>query len=81
MRMLNPYIRGRFLRTEIIEPHHLPVTGISRPTVSSLLNAKAGLYGDIALRFICVRSLRHSTAGTELLPPVSRRQMGSSPAV
>ena len=57
MRMLNPVHPGRFLRTEIIEAHGLSVTeaakvlGVSRPTLSSLLNAKAGLSGDMALRF------------------------------
>jgi antitoxin HigA-1 len=57
MRMLNPVHPGRFLRTEIIEAHDLSVTdaakilGVSRPTLSSLLNAKAALSGDMALRF------------------------------
>jgi addiction module HigA family antidote len=57
MRMLNPLHPGRFLRTEIVEAHSLSVTqaakvlGVSRPTLSSLLNAKAGLSGDMALRF------------------------------
>ena len=42
---------GRFLRTEIIEAHDLSVTNaakilhLSRSTLSSLLNAKAGLAG------------------------------------
>ena len=51
MRMLNPVHPGRFLRTEIIEAHDLSVTEaakilrVSRPTLSSLLNAKAGLSG------------------------------------
>ena len=57
MRMLNPVHPGRFLRTEIIEAHNLSVTEaakvlcVSRPTLSSLLNAKADLSGDMALRF------------------------------
>jgi len=57
MRMLNPVHPGRFLRTEIIEAYDLSVTGaakilrVSRPTLSSLLNAKADLSGDMALRF------------------------------
>ncbi len=57
MRMLNPVHPGRFLRSEIIEAHELSVTAaakilrVSRPTLSSLLNAKAGLSGDMALRF------------------------------
>ena len=57
MRVLNPIHPGRFLRTEIIEAHDLSVTEaakvprVSRPTLSSLLNAKADLSGDMALRF------------------------------
>jgi len=57
MRMLNPVHPGRFLRTEIIDAYKLSVTeaakilGVSRPTLSTLLNAKAGLSGDMALRF------------------------------
>jgi addiction module HigA family antidote len=57
MRMLNPVHPGRFLRTEIIDAHGLSVTGaarilrVSRPTLSSLLNARADLSGEMALRF------------------------------
>jgi addiction module HigA family antidote len=57
VRMLSPVHPGRFLRTEIIEAYDLSVTGaakilrVSRPTLSSLLNAKASLSGDMALRF------------------------------
>jgi addiction module HigA family antidote len=57
MRMLNPVHPGRFLRTEIIQAHDLSVTEaakilrVLRPTLSSLLNAKADLSGDMALRF------------------------------
>jgi len=57
MRMRNPVHPGCFLRTEIIEAHHLSVTEaakilrVSRPTLSSLLNARAGLSGEMALRF------------------------------
>jgi addiction module HigA family antidote len=56
MRMLNPPHPGDFIRTEIIAPHGLSVTaaakvlGVSRPTLSSLLNGKADLSGDMALR-------------------------------
>lgn len=56
MRMLNPGHPGDFIRTEIIEPRGLSVTGaaqvlrVSRPALSSLLNGKAGLSGDMALR-------------------------------
>src|SRR5258707_931398 len=57
MRMLNPVHPGRFLRTEIIQAHNLTVPEaakilrVSRPTLSSLLNAKADLSGEMALRF------------------------------
>ena len=57
MRMHNPVHPGSFLRSEIIEAHAVTVTEaakvlrVSRPTLSSLLNAKAGLSGDMALRF------------------------------
>ena len=45
------------MRTEIILAHNLTVTEaakvlrVSRPTLSSLLNAKADLSGEMALRF------------------------------
>jgi addiction module HigA family antidote len=57
MRMLNPVHPGNFLRTEIIQAHGLSVTDaakilrVSRPTLSSLLNAKSDLSGEMALRF------------------------------
>jgi antitoxin HigA-1 len=57
MRMLNPVHPGRFLRTEVVEAHGLSVTaaarvlGVSRPTLSSLLNENADLSGDMAIRF------------------------------
>ena len=55
--MLNPVHPGHFLRTEIIEAHGLSVTEaskilrVSRPTLSSLVNAKSDLSGEMALRF------------------------------
>ena len=51
MRMLDPVHPGRFLKTEIVEAYNLTVTEaarilrVSRPTLSSLLNAKADLSG------------------------------------
>ncbi len=57
MRMLNPIHPGSFLRTEVIEAHGLSVTEaakilrVSRPTLSSLLNTKADLSGEMAVRF------------------------------
>ena len=56
MRMLNPPHPGDFIRTEIIEPRDLTVTmaaqvlQVSRPALSSLLNGKADLSGEMALR-------------------------------
>jgi antitoxin HigA-1 len=56
MPMLNPPHPGEFIRTEIIQPLGLTVTaaaealGVSRPTLSSLLNCKAALSGEMALR-------------------------------
>jgi addiction module HigA family antidote len=53
--MKNPPHPGDFIRTEIIEPAGLSVTAaaelqVSRPTLSSLLNGKAILSGNMALR-------------------------------
>jgi addiction module HigA family antidote len=54
--MLNPPHPGEFIRTEIIEPLGLSVTAaagvlrVSRPALSNLLNAKADLSGEMALR-------------------------------
>jgi antitoxin HigA-1 len=56
MRMKNPPHPGGFIRTEIIKPAGLSVTAaaaalpVSRPALSSLLNGKADLSGDMALR-------------------------------
>ena len=56
MPMLNPPHPGDLIRTEIIEPLGLSVTAaakvlrVSRPALSSLLNGKADLSGDMALR-------------------------------
>src|SRR5450755_3864174 len=56
MPMKNPSHPGDFIRTEIIEPAGLSVTAaarvlkVSRPALSSLLNAKADLSGQMALR-------------------------------
>ncbi len=55
-RMRNPPHPGAFIRTEILDPLDLTVTeaatvlGVSRVTLSSLLNGKADLSGDMALR-------------------------------
>jgi|SRR5208282_3784471 len=56
MPMKNPPHPGDFIRTSIIEPAGLTVTAaaaalqVSRPALSSLLNGKADLSGDMALR-------------------------------
>ena len=56
MPMLNPPHPGELIRTEIIEPLGLSVTAaakilrVSRPELSSLLNGKADLSGEMALR-------------------------------
>ena len=56
MAMKNPPHPGDFIRTEIIQSAGLTVTAaalalqVSRPALSSLLNGKASLSGDMALR-------------------------------
>ena len=56
MPIKNPPHPGDFIRTEIVEPAGLSVTaaadalGVSRPALSSLLNGKADLSGNMALR-------------------------------
>jgi addiction module HigA family antidote len=54
--MKSPPHPGDFIETEIVEAYGLFVTAaamalrVSRPTLSSLLNGKAGLSGEMALR-------------------------------
>jgi antitoxin HigA-1 len=56
MPMKNPPHPGDFIRSEIIEPSGLSVTAaasalrVSRPALSSLLNGKSDLSGEMALR-------------------------------
>jgi addiction module HigA family antidote len=56
MAIKNPPHPGYFIRTEIIEPAGLSVTAaaaalhVSRPALSSLLNGRAELSGEMALR-------------------------------
>jgi len=56
MPIKNPPHPGDFIRTEILEPAGLSVTAaatalrVSRPALSNLLNGKADLSGDMALR-------------------------------
>ena len=56
MPLKNPPHPGDFIRTEVILPAGLSVTAaaealnVSRPALSSLLNRRAALSGDMALR-------------------------------
>lgn len=56
VRMAQPAHPGRFIRMEIIEPLGLSVTdaakalGVTRPALSALLNARAALSPEMALR-------------------------------
>jgi addiction module HigA family antidote len=67
MPMKNPPHPGAFIRTEIIEAAGLTVTAaaaalkVSRPALSSLLNSKAALSGDMALRIEKAFGLRMET--------------------
>jgi addiction module HigA family antidote len=65
--MKNPPHPGDFIRTEIVEQAGLTVTaaagalGVSRPALSSLLNGKASLSGDMALRIEKAFAVRMDT--------------------
>ena len=67
MPIKNPPHPGSFLRTEVIEPAGLTVTAaaaalqVSRPALSSLLNEKSDLSGDMALRLEKAFGLRMDT--------------------
>ncbi len=56
MRMARPAHPGQFIRMEVIEPLDLTVTqaakvlGVTRPALSALLNGRAALSPDMALR-------------------------------
>src|SRR3989304_9847776 len=56
IRMARPAHPGQFIRMEIIEPLNLSVTraaeiiGVTRPALSALLNGRASLSPDMALR-------------------------------
>jgi addiction module HigA family antidote len=56
MRMARPAHPGQFIRMEVIEPLDLSVIeaakipGVSRPALSALLNGRAALSPDMALR-------------------------------
>lgn len=54
--MMRPSHPGQFIRTEVIEPLGLSVTGaakvigVARPALSALLNGRAALSPEMALR-------------------------------
>ena len=56
IRMKNPAHPGGFVKSEIIEALHLSVTdaakalGVTRPALSALLNQRAALSSEMALR-------------------------------
>lgn len=56
IRMKNPAHPGAFVRSEIIEPLELSVTdaakalGVTRPGLSALLNERAALSSEMAMR-------------------------------
>jgi antitoxin HigA-1 len=58
---------GLWLRSEIVEPHGLSVTttaeklGVTRQAMSSLLNGKAGVSAEMAIRFEKAFGLRADT--------------------
>ena len=56
MRLARPAHPGQFIRMEVIEPLNLTVTkaarilGVTRPALSALLNCRAALSPEMALR-------------------------------
>jgi len=77
--MKNPPHPGDFVRTEIIEAAGLTVTAaaealrVSRPALSSLLNGKADLSGEMALRIEKVFGVRMDTLmGMQLSYDIAR---------
>ncbi len=56
MRLAKPSHPGQFIRMEVIEPLNLTVTkaaqilGVTRPALSALLNCRAALSPEMALR-------------------------------
>lgn len=57
IRMLNPPHPGLFLKTELLEGRSLNVSGaaealhVTRPALSAMLNGRAALTSEMALRF------------------------------
>lgn len=58
---------GEWLKTEVVEPHGVAVKtlaehfGISRQALSTLLNGRAGLSADMAIRFEKAFGIRAET--------------------
>lgn len=58
---------GPWLRTEIVEPHALSVTiaaqklGVTRQAMSNLLNGRAGVSAEMAIRFEKAFGIRAET--------------------
>ena len=84
--MKNPPHPGDFIRTEIIEPAGLTVTAaaaalkVSRPALSSLLNSKAALSGDMALRIekafgVKMETLMHMQSAYEIAQTRKREKL------
>ncbi len=67
MAMRNPPHPGQFIRDEILEANDLTVgtaaehLGVARPTLSHLLNGKADLSAEMALRIEQVFGIRMKT--------------------
>jgi addiction module HigA family antidote len=65
--MATPSHPGVFLWSEVLEPHGLTVAaaagvlGVSRVTLSRLVNGRAALSGDMAIRFEKAFGLRMDT--------------------
>src|SRR6266550_793358 len=88
MPMKSPPHPGDFIRTEIIKPAGLSVTAaaaalhVSRPALSSLLNGKADLSGEMALRIekafgVKMDSLMKMQSAYDIAQPASvRRKSG-----
>jgi antitoxin HigA-1 len=86
MPVKSPPHPGDFIRTEIVEAAGLSVTataaalGVSRPALSSLLNGKAGLSGEMALRIekafgVRMDTLMHMQSAYEIAQTRKREKL------
>lgn len=91
MPMKNPPHPGAFIRTELIEAAGLSVTAaaaalnVSRPALSSLLNGKADLSGDMAVRLekafgVRMDTLMRMQASYDIAQTRKREEEHPSPA-